>query len=89
MVAESDIVAVMDAVASRGSKRMAGLLLADLRQMFKYAVRRKIATANPTDELAKKDWSGESVERKRKLSEKEILLLRKQLPERERAHPRD
>ena len=52
MVAESDIVAVMDAVASRGSKRMAGLLLADLRQMFKYAVRRKIATANPTDELA-------------------------------------
>jgi integrase len=81
MVAESDIVAVMDAVASRGSKRMAGLLLADLRQMFKYAVRRKIATANPTDELAKKDWSGESVERKRKLSEKEILLLRKQLPD--------
>ncbi len=80
-IAESDIVAVIDAVAGRGAKRMAGLLLADLRQMFKFAVRRKIATYNPTDELDKGDWSGESVERKRNLAEKEILLLRKQLPD--------
>lgn len=80
-VAEPDIVAVMDAVAGRGAKRMAGLLLADLRQMFKFAARRGIATVNPTDELDKGEWSGESVERKRNLSEKEILLLRKRLPD--------
>jgi integrase len=80
-VAEDDIVSVLDKVAGRGAKRIAGLLLADLRQMFKFAVRRKMATFNPTEELNKKDWSGESVERKRALSENEILLLRKQLPD--------
>ena len=81
MIAESDVVSVLDAVAGRGAKRMTGLLLADLRQMFKFAVRRKIATGNPTDDLLKKDWSGDSVERDRALSENEILLLRRQLPD--------
>ena len=80
-IAESDIVSVLDKVAERGAKRIAGLMLADLRQMFKFAVRRNIAAANPTGELNKKEWAGESVERERTLSEKEILKLRKQLPD--------
>jgi integrase len=80
-IVEADIVSVLDKVAGRGANRIAGLMLADLRQMFKFAVRRKMTTFNPTEELNKKDWSGESVERKRILSENEILLLRKQLPD--------
>ena len=79
-VVESDIVKVLDVVAARGANRVAGHMLADLRQMFKFALRRKIVTFNPTDELSTKEWKGESVERDRVLSEPEILLLRDQIP---------
>lgn len=79
-VVEADIVKVLDVVAARGANRVAGQMLADLRQMFKFAARRRLAQFNPTDDLSKKEWNGESVERDRVLSELEILLLRDQVP---------
>lgn len=71
---------ILDAIADRGANRIAGHVLADLRQMFKFAVRRKLAAQNPTDDMRKADWNGDSAERERNLSESELLRLRAQLP---------
>ncbi len=78
-IVEADIVKLLDVVAARGANRVAGPMLADLRQMFKFAMRRRLAQFNPAEDLNKKDWGGESVERDRVLSEPEILLLRDQM----------
>ena len=79
-VEPAHVTKILDAVVKRGANRIAGHLLADMRQMFKFAVRRKLAAADPTDEMRKANWSGDSTERDRVLSENEILWLRDQLP---------
>ena len=79
-VKRSDVVRLIDSVAQRGASRVAGHLLADLRQMFQFAVLRETMPSNPTNGLRKQDWNGQATERDRVLSEDEIRLLRDQLP---------
>jgi integrase len=79
-VRRANVTAILDAAASRGSVRIAGMLLADLRQMFAFAVAREIMVANPTTGLKKAQWNGQSKERERVLSEAEIKKLAQQLP---------
>lgn len=55
-VTEADIVAILQTVVERGALRIGGHLLSALRQMFKFEVRRKIATIDPTSKLNKRKW---------------------------------
>lgn len=74
------ITTVLDTVAERGANRVAGLLLADMRQMFKFAVNREIMPGDPSVGLVKKHWDGQSKERDRVLAEAELRQLFQQLP---------
>lgn len=74
------IVAVLDNVRSRGAGRVAGMLLAELRQMFSFALLRDLLPVDPSFGLRKADWGGIAVERDRVLSEAEIKQLHSLLP---------
>lgn len=79
-IRRAHITAILDQVAERGANRIAGLLLADLRQMFTFAVNREILQGDPSAGLKKQDWDGQSKERDRVLTETEIRQLLKLLP---------
>lgn len=79
-IRRAHITAALDEVAGRGAKRVAGMLLADVRQMFGFAVAREIMPGDPTATLKKSDWGGQSNERERVLSEPEVRRLFKLLP---------
>ena len=74
-VKRGTVTMLLDAVAERGVTRTCGVLLADLRQMFEFAVIREIMPSNPTNGLKKTSWNGISPERDRVLSDDEIRLL--------------
>ncbi|CAN0620158.1 Site-specific recombinase XerD [Burkholderia multivorans] len=74
-ITRADVMAVLDAVKARGANRLANRLLAELRQMFSFALVREIVKADPTVGIRKKDVGGKEVERDRVLSEAEIRLL--------------
>lgn len=86
-LAEKDMRGILDAVVNRGSDRMAVMLLSDLKQMFRWAEKRrpwkKLIEDNPVEHLeAKKitsdDYDG--AERTRTLSADEIKELADKLP---------
>ncbi len=62
--------------------QVAGHLLADLLQMFQFAVLREmmLMPTKPTNGLRKQDWNGQATEPDRVLSEDEIRSLLDQLP---------
>jgi len=85
---EKDMRGILDVVVNRGSDRMAVMLLADLKQMFRWAEKRrpwkKLIEDNPVEHLeAKKitsdDYDG--AERTRTLSADEIKDLADKLPD--------
>lgn len=87
-LAEKDMRGILDAVVNRGSDRMAVMLLSDLKQMFRWAEKRrpwkKLIEDNPVEHLeAKKitsdDYDG--AERTRTLSADEIKELADKLPD--------
>jgi integrase len=75
------IMSVLNAVQLRGAKRVAGLLLGELRLFVKYGVLRELIEGDITSELSVTLWEGQSNTRKRVLSEKEIIELHKRLSE--------
>lgn len=79
-VKRGNVTTLLDTVASRGVTRTCGVLLADLRQMFSFAVDREYMATNPTSGLKKTSWNGASQERDRVLSNDEIKLLVEKLP---------
>ncbi len=89
-VRKADLLAVLDAAKAEGKLRTANVLLADLKQMFRFALARDLVQRNPLDSVAKRDVGGASVERDRVLSMEELKLLpsaisRSGLPRRSRA----
>lgn len=74
------ITAILDDVKHRGAPRIAGMLLADLRQMFSFAVTREYMAADPTTGLKKAAWGGRASERDRVLSVDEIKTLANVMP---------
>ncbi len=69
------------ALLLRGVKRMAKMILALMRQMFRFAVDRDIIEFDPTASIRKAKIGGKDVERDRTLSELEIRSLARQLPD--------
>jgi integrase len=74
-VKKRHIAAMLDKVRERGVGRMVNLMLAQVRQMFRFALSRDWIEADPTATLRKADFGGKDVERDRVLSEAEIKEL--------------
>ena len=77
---KSDVLAVIDAVKAEGKLRTCNVLLADLKQMLRFAVAREIIPHNPLETITKRDAGGSDVERDRVLSVDEIKALAEKLP---------
>ncbi|MEC4749074.1 tyrosine-type recombinase/integrase [Methylomicrobium sp. Wu6] len=80
-VRKGHITEITDTLLLRGVNRMAKLILALVRQMFRFAVDRDIIEFDPTASIRKAKIGGKSVERDRILSEDEIRALYRQLPD--------
>ena len=79
-VSKADVMRIIDAVVARGTKRMPKQILADLRQMFGFAIDREIVHADPTARIKKGRIGGKDSVRIRHLSEAEIKELQIKLP---------
>lgn len=79
-VRKGHITEITDTLLLRGVNRMAKLILALVRQMFRYAVDRDIIEFDPTASIRKSKIGGKSVERDRVLNEDEIRELCRKLP---------
>lgn len=80
-VRKGHITEIIDALLLRGVNRMAKLILALVRQMFRFAVDRDIIEFDPTASIRKAKIGGKSIERDRVLSEDEISALFLQIPD--------
>lgn len=74
------VTAVTDALLARGVTRMAKLIFALIRQMFRFAVDRDIIEADPTAAIRKAKIGGKDTERERVLKDDEIRALHRQMP---------
>ena len=69
------VMAILNAVSARGSKRMTGQLLTELRQFVKFTIKSDWIEADITAVLEAADWDGQSKPRIRALSDDEIIEL--------------
>ena len=79
-VRKADVLAILDAVKAEGKLRTANMLLADLKQMFRFAAEREIIEHSPIEMIQKKKIGGKDTKRDRVLSDDELAALVKQLP---------
>jgi integrase len=80
-VRRGQVVAVLERIVDRGSARQAGCVLADLRQMFRWAVQVGHTEADPTATLRKNDFGGAPEMRQRRLDDHELLELGQRMRE--------
>ena len=76
-IRKADVFAILDAQVAAGKLRTANVLLADLKQLFRFAAEREIIPASPIDSIKKNKVGGADVERNRVLSEPELAELAK------------
>ena len=74
-VRKADLLALLDAQKAAGKMRTANVLLAELKQMFDFAVERELIAGNPLATVKKSKVGGPSVERDRALGDEELRLL--------------
>lgn len=79
-VKKAHIINVIDTILSRGVNRMSKLILALMRQMFRFAQDRDIIENDPTSSIRKAKIGGKDTIRDRYLSEVEIAELSAKLP---------
>ena len=79
-VRKSHIVNIIDTMLSRGIKRMVKLVLALMRQMFRFAQDKDIIETDPTSSIRKAKVGGKDVVRDRHLKDAEIRDLAVKLP---------
>ena len=79
-VRKADVLAILDAVKAEGKLRTANMLLADLKQMFRFAAEREIIEHSPIELIQKKKIGGKDTKRDRVLSGNELAALVAQLP---------
>ena len=75
LVRRSDILAILDELKSAGKLRTANVMLADLKQLFRFAVDREVVDVSPIERIKKEKVGGKDVERDRRLSRDEIAML--------------
>lgn len=74
-VRKTDLLAILDDCKAGGQRRTANVLLADLRQMFRFAAERDIVARNPLEGIKRATIGGKDVERERTLSDAELKAL--------------
>ena len=79
-VRKADILVILDAVKAEGKLRTANMLLADLKQMFRFAAERDFIEHSPIELISKRKVGGKDIKRARVLSSDELAALVKQLP---------
>jgi integrase len=79
-VRKADILAILDTVKAQGKLRTANMLLADLKQMFRFAAEREIIEHSPIELVSKRKIGGKDTKRDRVLSNDELVALVEQLP---------
>lgn len=80
-VTRADLLGCLDAVTSRGSPRMANVLLNVLKTFYGWAQLREIVSADPLGPVRAADVGGKLPSRDRVLSDAEIVDLFRKLPE--------
>lgn len=78
-VRKADVLGILDAVKVEGKLRTANVLLADLKQMFRFAAEREIIEHSPIELISKRKIGGKDIKRDRFLSNDELTALVKQL----------
>ena len=79
-VRKADLMTVLDAAVGEGRRRTGNVLLASMKQMFRFALARDIVDRNPLDTITKRDVGGTETTRDRVLSAEEVKALAKALP---------
>lgn len=79
-VRKSDLMAILDTARAEGRRRTANMLLAALKQMFRFALVREMIERNPLDTVTRRDAGGPEVPRERVLSTSELQRLVTALP---------
>jgi Arm DNA-binding domain len=74
-VRKADVLRVLDEVTAAGKLRTANVLLASLKQMFRFALAREFVERNPLDTVTKRDAGGKEAERERTLGADELIAL--------------
>lgn len=74
-VRKADLLAILDDTKAEGRRRTANVLLADLRQMFRFAAEREIVPRNPLEGIKRASVGGKDVERDRVLTDDELRAL--------------
>lgn len=79
-VRKADLMAILDGAKAAGKLRTCNVLLADLKQMFAFALFREIVDRNPLATVSRRHAGGADVLRERTLSSEEIKDLSRRLP---------
>ena len=79
-IRKADILTILDAVKAEGKLRTANMLLADLKQMFRFAAEREIIDHSPIELISKRKIGGKDIKRDRFLTDEEVKALSRQLP---------
>ena len=74
-VRKADVLAILDGVKAEGKLRTCNVLLADLKQMFRFAVERDIIPHSPIEVVKKRQAGGADTERNRVLTPDDIKTL--------------
>ncbi len=85
-VRKNHIAEVIDPILTRGTPRMAKVILGKMRQMFRFALERDLIEQDPTATFKKSKVGGKDVERDRILSEEEIRELANRTPKAKLLH---
>jgi integrase len=79
-VRKSDVLGIIDTIKAAGKLRTCNVLLADVKQLLRFAVAREITPFSPLETVTKRDAGGADVERERVLSLDELKSLMVKLP---------
>lgn len=79
-VTRAEILTLIDQTKAEGKLRTAQVLLADLKQMLRFATEREVIAHNPLEGLKRTRVAGRAVERDRVLTDDEIRTLMRAVP---------
>jgi len=80
IITKRDVLEILDGLKAQGKLRTANVVLADLKQLFRFAADRELIEVSAIERITKSAIGGSDVERERHLSFDEIALLANQLP---------
>lgn len=79
-VRKTDVMTILDSLKSEGKLRTCNVLLADMKQMFAFALGRDLIERNPLDTVTKRQAGGTDSLRERVLTVDEIAKLHQLIP---------